>query len=148
MLPLPPTHVSATPLLRTAKREERLDVEIESDVTDSVFVREYWKRVSARGRTFKNTSFKFTVFESCYFHNCTFDHCNFVGTSFTDGNLRGSTFEGCSFKYARFTRSIVPYDVLERNLPSEETCQARRTCRCTLPSIYAPTMRRSATRLE
>lgn len=108
-------------------REQRTDVDLETDITGGQFEREIWNRVSAVDRTFTKVSFKFTVFANCYFRRCHFIDCDFTGAVFTDGNLRRTSFRGSQFQYCRFSRTLLEHDVIENideYLPPRENVQA------------------------
>src|SRR5258708_4344786 len=96
------------------------NMEFGKDVVKQQFSLAIFKRVAAKEKTFTGNDFKYCVFEDCYFRKCKFVDCDFTGAQFRSTNLRGSSFEGCRFDYCRFNLSIVPLEVLERNMPGYE----------------------------
>lgn len=107
----------------TSRRIEVIDAELSGDFTDHDQEKRVWKRVAAKGVTFREINFRYTIFEQCYFRECRFERCDFTGALFVDLNFRNSTFPRSKFDYARFTRTIVSHDILTRHLPGYENVQ-------------------------
>ncbi len=71
--------------------------------------------------TFESCDFKYAYFQRAYFVDCEFRDCDFTGARFDNSTIRGekTNLEGCKLDYVAAWRTILPNELVLRNLPGE-----------------------------
>lgn len=115
-------------------RSASLDRELSGVVEDTLFANQRFDEGELAGVhfqhcTFANVSFKRANVRECHFSNCVFEACYFRETKLIDCNFPASRFidcefpkptvYGCSFRTTRFRRTLIPFEIMEPNLPGE-----------------------------
>lgn len=101
----------------SSNRQHHIDEKFDTDVLNSDFSNSLFIRLVAKGKRFDNVDFKKTIFDNCYLRNCVFDSCDFTGCRFIGVNFYGASFSGCKFDYATFERTIIDSNILDVGCP-------------------------------
>jgi len=108
--------------IRQGNRTSIIDHYVHEDIKDESSKYKYhdFVKLNGIGKKFQNINFEHCTFDTCYFKNCVFDSCSFIGCRFVSSNLHQSAFIGCDFRYATFDKTLIDYDILEKEAPLEE----------------------------
>lgn len=98
---------------------------VEDDISDQVALNNIalkncrFVRLGLRDAKFKQSVIAQSRFEDCYLRKAEFIDVDLTGCVFRNCNLEKATFQGCNLKYCRFENTLVDFDEIATNLPTE-----------------------------